>query len=102
MRRSDSSRRSTWVRRGGGLRSAIMPGTISLTCQLASKIGTEEAVMLGRMGRRAFVRGASTATLAGGLVGAARAQAWPARPVRFICGYAAGGLTDIMARVTAE
>jgi tripartite-type tricarboxylate transporter receptor subunit TctC len=54
------------------------------------------------MSRRAFVRSASTAALAGGLVGTARAQAWPAKPVRFICGYAAGGLTDIMARVTAE
>ncbi len=58
--------------------------------------------MLGRMNRRAFVRGASTMAVAGGLAGAARAQAWPAKPVRFICGYAAGGLTDIMARVTAE
>lgn len=58
--------------------------------------------MLGRMSRRAFVRSASTAALAGGLVGTAQAQAWPAKPVRFICGYAAGGLTDIMARVTAE
>jgi len=58
--------------------------------------------MLGRMSRRAFVRSASTAALAGGLVGTAQAQGWPAKPVRFICGYAAGGLTDIMARVTAE
>jgi tripartite-type tricarboxylate transporter receptor subunit TctC len=60
--------------------------------------------MSGLIKRRGFVRGASGAALAGGLAGTARAQApaWPTKPVRFICGYAAGGLTDIMARVTAE
>lgn len=27
---------------------------------------------------------------------------WPNRPVRFVCGYAAGGLTDLFARLAAE
>ena len=48
--------------------------------------------------------------LAGGLAAAllpaagARAQPgeWPAKPVRFVCGYAAGGLTDLFARLAAE
>lgn len=35
-------------------------------------------------------------------VASARASEWPARPVRFVCGYAAGGLTDLFARLAAE
>ena len=31
----------------------------------------------------------------------ARAQAWPARQVRFVVGFAAGGANDIMARLLA-
>lgn len=60
--------------------------------------------MPANLKRRMFVRGISGAALASGLAATARAQAtaWPTKPVRFVCGYAAGGLTDIMARVTAE
>jgi len=38
------------------------------------------------------------------LLGAApaRAQAWPSKPIRIICGYPAGGLTDIFARAYGE
>jgi tripartite-type tricarboxylate transporter receptor subunit TctC len=33
---------------------------------------------------------------------AARAQTWPDRPIRIICGYAAGGGVDIVARLLGE
>jgi tripartite-type tricarboxylate transporter receptor subunit TctC len=40
--------------------------------------------------------------LCGLLVCAAQAQQWPERPVRIIVGFAAGGNTDSIARLTAE
>jgi hypothetical protein len=36
--------------------------------------------------------------LIGGLSGRAHAQAWPARQVRIVVGFAAGGATDLLAR----
>lgn len=56
----------------------------------------------GRIGRRGFLAaGAAAGTLAP--MGAFGQPAdWPNRPVRFVCGYAAGGLTDLFARLAAE
>jgi len=43
------------------------------------------------------------ATAAAALVpGAARAQAWPAKPIRWVVPYTAGGLTDVTTRLTLE
>ncbi|TAJ95519.1 MAG: tripartite tricarboxylate transporter substrate binding protein [Reyranella sp.] len=48
-------------------------------------------------------RTALAATAAAALVpGAARAQAWPNKPIRWIVPYTAGGLTDVVTRLTLE
>lgn len=44
---------------------------------------------------------ATVLILAAGLTGAAHAQAYPERSVRFLVGFAAGGPTDIAARTFA-
>src|SRR5882672_7971419 len=53
-----------------------------------------------RITRRAFSTGAAASALA--LPGVARAQAYPSRPVRLILPFAAGGVADVTARLTAD
>jgi tripartite-type tricarboxylate transporter receptor subunit TctC len=55
--------------------------------------------MLIRANRRDVLRLGAAAAL---LPAPAIAQAWPAKPIKIICGYPAGGLTDIFARAYGE
>jgi tripartite-type tricarboxylate transporter receptor subunit TctC len=49
--------------------------------------------------RRRFLSLAGAALTAPAIAGAARAQAFPTRPVRWIVGFPAGGSTDILSRI---
>jgi tripartite-type tricarboxylate transporter receptor subunit TctC len=52
--------------------------------------------------RRRFLQLAATATAVPAASGVVRAQAYPARPVRIVAGYPAGGVTDIYARLIGQ
>lgn len=58
--------------------------------------------MIVRPSRRSVLRYGTAATAAALLPAPAIAQAWPSKPIRIICGYPAGGLTDIFARAYGE
>jgi tripartite-type tricarboxylate transporter receptor subunit TctC len=58
--------------------------------------------MIKRATRRDMLRYGSVAAAAGVLSAPALAQAWPSKPIRIICGYPAGGLTDIFARAYGD
>jgi tripartite-type tricarboxylate transporter receptor subunit TctC len=58
--------------------------------------------MIIRATRRDVLRYGSAAAAAGVLPAPAIAQAWPGKPIRIVCGYPAGGLTDIFARAYGD
>jgi tripartite-type tricarboxylate transporter receptor subunit TctC len=53
-------------------------------------------------GRRRFLERAGAAIVASAMPRLAFAQAYPARPLRWIVGFAPGGSTDILARVVSQ
>ena len=57
---------------------------------------------MSAIARRHVLSGAPAALLLGARGGAAAAQDYPTRPVRVIIGFAAGGATDIMARLISK
>ena len=58
--------------------------------------------MLQRIRRRGVLAGAAGGAIAGSL-GRAQAQSpWPNRPIRVVCTYPAGGLTDIFCRAYSD
>jgi tripartite-type tricarboxylate transporter receptor subunit TctC len=59
--------------------------------------------MIVRATRRELLRYGSAAAAAAALPSPALAEEpWPSKPIRIICGYPAGGLTDIFARAYGE
>ena len=58
--------------------------------------------MIVRASRRELLRYGSAAAAAAALPAPAIAQAWPSKPIKIICGYPAGGLTDTFARAYGE
>src|SRR5262245_32860438 len=49
--------------------------------------------------RRSMMTAAAAASL---LPGAPRADTWPSKPIRWVVPYTAGGLTDVVTRLTLE
>jgi tripartite-type tricarboxylate transporter receptor subunit TctC len=58
--------------------------------------------MIVRPSRRDVLRYGTAATAAAVLPAPAIAQAWPSKPIRIVCGFPVGGLTDIFARTYGE
>jgi tripartite-type tricarboxylate transporter receptor subunit TctC len=55
-----------------------------------------------KLARRQFLQAAALAAALPALSRAARAQAYPARPVRLLCGFPGGSSQDIVARIVSQ
>ncbi|MBX9588704.1 MAG: tripartite tricarboxylate transporter substrate binding protein [Hyphomonadaceae bacterium] len=58
--------------------------------------------MTSRISRRTLIKTGIASAAAMPLSAPAQAQAWPTKPIRIVCGYPAGGLTDLFARAYGE
>ena len=65
-------------------------------------IRNTERRLVTRHPRRRFLHLAAGAAVLPAISRGARAQTYPARPVRIIVGYPAGGVTDIFARLIGQ
>lgn len=54
---------------------------------------------MSRLNRRSVLAASAAASL---FPGALRAQSWPTKPIRWVVPYTAGGLTDVVTRLTLE
>lgn len=54
------------------------------------------------LSRRGLIAAGAAATLAAPRIGQAQAAAWPSRPVRILCAFPAGGITDAYARAYGD
>jgi tripartite-type tricarboxylate transporter receptor subunit TctC len=54
---------------------------------------------MGKLNRRGVLAASAVASL---FPGALRAQSWPTKPIRWVVPYTAGGLTDMVTRLTLE
>ena len=54
---------------------------------------------MSKLNRRGVLAASAAMALAPGVL---RAQAWPSKPIRWVVPYTAGGLTDVVTRLTLE
>ena len=54
------------------------------------------------MTRRVLIKSGVASAAALPLAGTASAQAWPSKPIQIVCGYPAGGLTDLFSRAYGD
>ena len=58
--------------------------------------------MSSNITRRNFIATGAVAAAGMPLAGPGWAQAWPSKPIKIVCGYPAGGLTDLFARAYGD